>query len=255
MTRRCEGGNVLDLIKVWGHPRSGNGLMMEYMARAFYPVEDLATRPGRAGHWADRRPSVMHRLGKLAGGHAFSPLRVVRDGGPVRFSGPAWAIEGLPGAVYVYRDGRDVMASLWRTKAFMHPKARKLSFSEWLRRPLDWLESPAHRAIPTLYAPAHWRIHVDGWAETAGAFRVRYEDMVRCPEFPIRAIWAWADSLILHDFEPVEGLVGTFPNEGRIGAWRDVFSDDDLAFFGRFVPTDHWALFEGDEKEEDQCSI
>lgn len=215
------------LIRVYSHPRSGTGLLMEYVARCFYAGVPLEISGGQAGHWADRRPAQMQHIARLFGSHLFPGKQT-----PV---GPA---------VYIARDGRDVMASLWNAKMMLSPADRGLPFSDWLARPLDWIGSPGHRAGLVKLSPAeHWAQHVDAWIKVPGVHVVRYEDLVQRPGGVMLGIAA-RFGITSWEFERIGQLVGTAPNRGIIGGWRSVFSSKDELLFHRYVDRDHWALYE-----------
>ena len=38
-------------------------------------------------------------------------------------------------------------------------------------------------------------------------------------------------------------LVGYIPNDGKVGRWREFFSDEELDYFHSIVPEDYWGLW------------
>jgi hypothetical protein len=142
------------MIRVHGFVRSGNHLLMTLIGQNFYPGTDLTSPAGAIGHWSDRAQVPPVEFGQLAGHH-----------GP-----PSWGLERP--AVYVYRDGRAVAASLYRSPHFKNP-ANDVTFSEFIRQPLDWQWTVGNRAENPSNVIDHWREHLSIW-------RRRIDVLVAC---------------------------------------------------------------------------
>lgn len=216
-------------IKIFGHPRSGTHYMNALLAKNFYPGVDMR-RTGVSGHWADRGPTKRVDNCGLIGGNAFYRRNNRSNSN----------------SVYVFRDGRDVALSLWRTKSMMHPDWRELPLREYLRRQLDWEQSCGLRAkVGSNFTIAeHWVYHLSSWLEHQyRILMVRFEDVVRHPILTLKNVASFFD-FEYGSLEPVTELVGHSPNEGRVGRWRDFFSDEDNAFFLSHVPGDFFGLDE-----------
>jgi len=210
------------IIKIYSHPRSGTHLLGHLMKLNLYKEVNLSTGPGSYGHWADRRHSMGSPVGQLFGHH-------MADAPP---TGPA---------IYLVRDGRDVAISIFRTPHFMNPNVRILGFSEFLRILLDWKWSPSNRVEFEYTITQNWYEHVKAWgmfACTSDVCVVRYEDLVLRPNHVLGQLVQWFDLKRCGDFEPVKGLVGVSPNDGKIGRWRRMFSPTDLSYFHQMVPRD-----------------
>jgi bile-salt sulfotransferase len=222
-----------NLIHVYSHPRSGTNMLMAFIGKNFYPGMDLSTPLGRIGHWADRVRGQLNPYGKLAGHHHFYGDDIGK------FIEPA---------CYIYRDGRSVAVSLWKTKQFMHPDWRDMSFSEFLRKPLDWLGSPGRDLpddVPRRTIAEHWLAHIESWRESGnGVLLVRYEDLLRNPLGVSDDIARWSGVNPTGKLHLIDELVGWYPNDGSADSWREVFSDADAAFFHQIVPRRHWGLWE-----------
>lgn len=219
------------LIRVYGHPRSGNNLLCAFLARNFYPGMKFTTR-GRVGHWANRQQGQVNKYGKLAGTHlAFHDVKnkVVRP------------------CVYIYRDGRDVCVSMWQTKEFQPPEVHGYSFSEFLRWRLDWCGSPGNPKGCNWPLPQHWRWHLDSWCRPGSedVLKVRFEDLLANPQGVLNSISDFYGVQPAGGLKLVSDKVGWFPHAGRVGAWRDVFTADDLKFFYTYVRPRYWGLWEG----------
>lgn len=220
----------MTLLKIYGHPRSGTNLVMAFVAENFYPGRDLTGPEGVMGHWADSVPQEPSPwpYGALFGGHHFRG-----------FFGSQLATER---AIYIYRDGRDVAVSLWRTKAFLHPNWRILSFSEFLQMDLDWQHSPGHGGSYDGGIIKHWHEHLESWVGS-GASMVRFEDLVLSPANVRYAMALRFGFCPAPELARITGPVGPFPHEGRVGTWRVFFNDDDLEYFYGIVPPDFWGLW------------
>jgi len=237
-------GDKSMIPKVYSFPRSGTHFLMATLKRCFYPNVDLflsnvaGYRDGKEvlwgqGHWANMVPQAETEYGKLFGSHIL-PVGAMPEP-----------------SIYLYRDGRDVAVSLWRTKALQHPDWHGMSFSEFLRTPLDWQGTPGVRANGgTSFTVAEaWHSHVgNGLAKATRRegrpIYVRYEDLVLDQERTLARLaveldvgpWLWT---------PVEEKVGIEPHRGIVGGWREVFSDEDLRYFHALVPRDFPGLWEG----------
>lgn len=214
-------------VKVYSHPRSGTHFLLSLLGQAFFgnakPVMAIT------GHWSRRAEVMVLDTGVPFGGHL--PYR-----------------DGLPGSyIYLYRDGRDVALSLWRTKAFQHKSWARLSFSEFLRRPLDWRHTPARRFKSTLTIVEHWKALLESWQDAPDVCFVSYEHLLLHTKSEMGRIAAFVARAPLPAADGVPG-VGPFPSgDYRVSKWKTVFSDDDLDYFFEIVPRDFWGLWEEQE--------
>lgn len=215
------------MIQVYSHPRSGTNYLAALIAQNFYPDKDMSTPAGEIGHWAARVVVGSNPYGALFGGHRLYYGQKVHG-------------------VYVYRDGRDVALSLWRTKAFLHPGWADIPLSVFLRTYLDWRGSPGHRERGDRHLTIleHWQLHLTLWRRS-GAMLIRYEDAVRDPLATLVGI-ARRFGLGSFQFRRVDEPVGWYPNEGQAGTWRAYFSPDDIELAHALVPPDFWGWHEGD---------
>lgn len=182
-------------IKVYSHPRSGTNYLAALLAINLYPGANLQTKPGYVGHWADRAKVPGNPYGRLFGGHGL----------PRRYK----ALK--PEDCYIYRDGRDVALSLWNSDHFINPDwTKRLTFSEFIRTPLDWVSSPGDKAAPGLTIFQHWKRHLNLWAGS-GVQLICYEDLCDEPEAIIADI-ADKAGLKVKRFKPVTDKVGWFPS-------------------------------------------
>jgi len=216
------------MIRVYSHPRSGTNLLMAFLALNFYPGEDLSTEPCRIGHWKNRVFQQRNPWGRLAGHHHFYHDR----GKPV-----------LRPAIYVYRDGRSVAVSTWRTKKFQAPDWKDWPFAKFLRTDLDWLGSPGRAILAYRPIPKHWYDHLESWKDAEDVLLVRYEDILARPLMVRDNIAHWSGLKPVRGLKLVTRPVGWYPHGGGTDTWRDVFTQEDLDFFHAHVPGDYWGLY------------
>ena len=212
-------------MKLYSHPRSGTNWALALIGQAFYGIATV--QPAQSGHWA-QRVTVNARALELHGGHIF-----------YRKPFPKGSL------VYLYRDGRDVLASLWRTKAFQHPSRRNQTFAQFLRTKLDWYATPGRKSRKRLLPAVHWRRHLDTWATAPGVYMLRYEELLLDTPGELERLGAFLG--LTPNLSALDvGDVGPFPSsDHRIAKWRDVFTDADLEFFTRNVSAEHWGLWNG----------
>ena len=199
---------------VFSFPRSGTHFMMALLKRHFFPDVDLSLDNVAGGHWGNPVFLPKTDYGQLFGGHG-------ADGDPPYPS------------IYLFRDGRDVAVSLWRTKSLQHPSWRGLSFSEFLRKPLDWAGTPGIKGEGVCVAQA-WRDHLIQWG-FKDAVHVRYEDLIRSPVVMLSRLGV-SLGIKSWEYKPVREKMGIEPHEGIAGGWREVFSKEDMEFFHTIVP-------------------
>lgn len=226
------------LIKVYSHPRSGTHLIEKFLADNFYIGEELGLQSFAWGHWSNRAiNSEGNSYGKLFGSHSFFSPDLV----------------GEKPAIYIYRDGRAVCLSLWKTSNFMHVDWRGISFADYLRADIDWNGSPGIKAAKCHETVvAHWKRHVEAWSTTElpNLLLIRYEDVVQRPQYVADKIAARFSFLKKpRSITPVTQPCGLLPNAARIDAWSEYFSEKDLDYFYTIVPHSHFALYDKSDPE------
>lgn len=215
------------MLKVYGHPRSGNNYIMALLALNFYPDKDVSTGGGYIGHWAKRVWIHKIEFGKLAGHHR----------------SPAWGYDPT-NSIYVYRDGRAVIASLYRTQQFVNPEWEGMEFSDFIRRELDWQHSPGRRIYPGHNIIEHWLDHLEGW-EKVRIHKVQYERAV-CDAGKVLELIAHRFGLPAREkYEVPSRLVGWFPSGGMLTGWRELWNEEDTAYFFGVVGEDFWGVWDG----------
>lgn len=213
------------MIKVYSHPRSGSNYLMALLARNFWPAVDLSRRNVKIGHWSKRIPQPVNPYGQLFGHHGFPRRGYVVDE-----------------ALYVYRDGRAAIASLWLTPQFWRGDS-KMPLSNFLRQKLDWQGSPGFRDNPGLNVVQHWVKHLEEW-RAAGVYAVRYEELVQDAEAVLPGVARRFGLREPEQYAGVDEPVGWFPTGNRVDGWKELWTDDDLDFFWSLVPADFHGIWQ-----------
>jgi len=131
---------------------------------------------------------------------------------------------------------------MWRSKTFQHRAQADLPFATFLRQPLDWHRTPGRKGGQGLTIAEHWRRHVDEWLDHDGLCYVQYEALLSNPAPVLERIGAYL-SREVHTYQLVQASVGPDTHGGGFGAWRDVFTEDDLDYFHEIVDPNHEALW------------
>lgn len=199
---------------------------MAWLKANFYPDLTPPERSGRAGHWSHTVPAPARPYSAMPSSHQF------------------WTASLTEKCFYIYRDGRDVVVSLWRSKMMQHPSWKALSLSGYLRRPLDWSGSPGQRATPTITVAEHWRKHLESWHARDRVCYVRYEDLLLKPNVVLRDVSGFLEKdPVKREAVSVDKRVGWEPHEGISRNWENYLNDADLRFFFSHVSEDFWGLW------------
>jgi hypothetical protein len=162
------------------------------------------------------------------------------------------ALLGRSRIVYVYRDGRDVMVSLYHYMRHYDPNIRNVSFSDFIRMP-NKFDSPTSTQLGSGRVE-YWRSHVEGWLEQPGVQAISYEQLYGAYEVTIKRLADRLDMELGTSLQPVRPAVtrlhraalraatllgydrrstAILPRKGVIGEWKQHFSEEDIEFFGR----------------------
>lgn len=218
------------LIKIYSHPRSGTNYLGALLKENFYKNIDLSTY-GEWGHWSNRvnfdKP-VLH--GKLLGNHLFKEPK-----------------NSTP-KIYVYRDGRDVCLSMWRSYNFNN-KNLDVPLSEYLKHVLDWNGSPGFKYNSNKSIVEHWYQHLNIWLKYANKrddiLLIRYEDLLLNTEDVLNNISKSYNIEYDKKFTNIKSLVGPSSNTGKLMTWKEYFTEADLEYFfsivknNKFLWSDH----------------
>jgi len=151
--------------------------------------------------------------------------------------------------IYVHRDGRDVMVSLYYYMKQFREDFVDLSFSDFLRmdNELD--------GEPTMSRPAFWAHHVRTWLAQPNLIAVAYESLETDYEATVEKLAIFLNinltyplqSVNVHQTKKNKSLMNRLlkkvglkrektstavsPRKGKSGDWRNHFTDNDLEFF------------------------
>ncbi|GAB1855745.1 hypothetical protein MHTCC0001_05790 [Flavobacteriaceae bacterium MHTCC 0001] len=215
-------------IKIYSHPRSGTHFLEAFLAKNFYSNHELSSEGSiYFGHWSNK---ILLENGepyhKLFGSHFF-PSQVQISSKPI----------------YIYRDGRAVIASLWNSK-FYQKDWLGISFSEFLRREIDWYGGTGQKSEPKMNIIQHWYNHVESWLLNEEIFSLRFEELKNNPQqiyskiskeyFPLK--YYKAKLFGINNLDPIHNKVGLKPNSTKINSWKKLFSEEDLNFFYSQIP-------------------
>lgn len=151
--------------------------------------------------------------------------------------------------IYIHRDGRDVMVSLYHYMKQFRDDFRDLSFSDFLRmnHELD--------GKTKMSRPAYWAHHVETWLAQPNVLEASYQSMETDYEntvqrmadflqiqltYPLQSVNVHQAQLNRNPMNRLLSKVGfkrhkvssaVSPRKGKSGDWRTHFSEDDLDFF------------------------
>ena len=221
------------MIKIYSHPRSGTHFLEAFVAENFYPSKNLS-RNGLSyyGHWSDRKLLKEGKpYQKLFGSHYF-PDELKQTGNHPK--------------IYIYRDVRAVIASVYNSKFYNLKKHPDLSFSEFLRMDIDWYGGLGRETLSNLNIVQHWYKHVDEWLRVSdkNLLIIRYEDLKLDPKKTYDRItnkfFKRRNLLNLFTNQKIKIInkkVGLNPNSATIDSWKNLFSDTDLDFVFKNLPS------------------
>jgi hypothetical protein len=151
--------------------------------------------------------------------------------------------------VYVHRDGRDVMVSLYHYVRSFRDDYADVSFADFLRMPNE-LDGET-----VLSRPAYWAHHVTVWMAQPSLVAVSYHALENDYDNTVKRIAdflgvALNDAILPIGIHPPKAKPSLLrrvkyrlglkrqqvssavqPRKGKSGDWRNYFSDEDLAFF------------------------
>ena len=212
----------ITLVKVYSHPRSGTHFLEAFLSKNFYQNEDLSLSSISWGHWANRQIKTEgNPFGKLFGSHSLPKTTYKNEK-----------------KIYIIRDPRAVAYSIWKTKNFVHPNNANLSFSQFLRTPIDWIGTPAKKTDPTQTILEHWKSHTDSWRQfalkDANTLILSYEELKDNPfvvyEKIQRKYFSKLKKIEQNKIDPISEPLGLLPNKGTKDAWKNFFSTEDIIY-------------------------
>jgi bile-salt sulfotransferase len=224
----------MEFIKIYSHPRSGTHFLEAFLAENFYRDINLSSDgPIYYGHWSNK---ILLETGephhKLFGSHFFPDKSKIKKN-----------------SIYIYRDGRDVIASIWNSK-FYNKEWEGITFSEFLKRDLDWLGGPGQKENIKMNIVQHWFKHVDDWhkVKSENLLILNFEDLKKHPEKNYKVIckkffpYKYLKGRLVgfKNIDPIKQKVGLAPNKAKIKSWETLFNKEDLDFFFKQLPNDNY---------------
>ncbi|APY07551.1 hypothetical protein BWZ20_04230 [Winogradskyella sp. J14-2] len=215
------------LVKVYSHPRSGTHFLEAFLAKNFYNNKDLNLKEVVWGHWSNRKNKKDgNPYGKLFGNHLF-----------------AYHNKNKLPKIYIYRDGRAVAYSVWKTPNFLNKEDSKLDFNEFLQKPIDWYGTPSIKSSKSLTIFEHWLVHINSWFDLAEAdnnlLLVKYEDLIDNPckvYTEIHRKFFKKEKLLLpEELCLIEKPLGLLPNSGTKDAWKKFLNYENQLKFNTLI--------------------
>ena len=224
------------MIKIYSHPRSGTHFLEAFVAENFYPGKDLSSNGAiYYGHWSHKKLlEEGEPYHQLFGSHYFPE--------ELNFKKNEYKI-------YIYRDVRAVIASIYNSGFYDLKKHPDLSFSEFLRMDIDWYGGLGRERLGNLNIVQHWYKHVDGWLQIndKNLLIIRYEDLKLEPHKTydriIKKFFKHRRLLNLFTGKKIKIInhkVGLNPNSATIDSWKNLFSDSDLDFVFKNLPSNKY---------------
>ena len=151
--------------------------------------------------------------------------------------------------IYVHRDGRDVMVSLYYYMKSFSESVAEISFSEFLRMDTELTDGKS------ISRPAYWAHHIQTWLNHPNSIAISYKSLESEYENTLRDMAQFLDIQLFDKLSTIDvhqnqknKNIGTrvlkklglergktssavSPRKGKSGDWRNHFSEDDLAFF------------------------
>lgn len=222
-------------VLVVTHERSGTYFLIESIARNFKRgrhVERIDL-DGKSVNWADP-DQFMEFLQRPEWG-GIPVLNPFKSHHVRCFFEPIWehVIREFH-VFYVYRDGRDVMVSLWN-----HLNRQQGEYGPMTYHPRDIISaapvgmaSRYHGSPPPVTMAGRWADHVKSWLQPrwADVCYVKYENL--CTDFEGQILRVASHlGMDAPKVAKVPLLGGVHPFKGQPGLWRSYFKQDDVDRF------------------------
>lgn len=160
--------------------------------------------------------------------------------------------------IYVYRDGRDVLVSLYYYMQYFVPEVKNMSFADFIR-----MENDFDRVADfgcSMNRIEYWKFHVKGWLQQSNVLSLPYENLHTNYADSIQQIAQYLNMSPKSDIQRIEVSVqsrsstgyfqdfvhkavqkirrpnqapssSVLPHHGATGDWHQHFSDEDLSLF------------------------
>lgn len=146
--------------------------------------------------------------------------------------------------IYVLRDGRDVLTSLFYYVKSIHKNAQEVSFTQFLTQNIG-----SHNIVKQNFEKnnktninriEYWKLHVESWlSQSNDIYVLRYEALAQEFNKILQELENYLEIPINRKiFKPelkAKGSSAVLPRKGVVGDYKQLFSEDDLAFFDRIA--------------------
>jgi hypothetical protein len=241
------------VVVVASHRRSGTHLMLDSLRSNVRDVQRRFMTLERIDPFHEKHLSVAEFDRQLRAQKGIVLVKTHAlpdpDTWPDREAG-AYAAEllGATPTIYVHRDGRDVLVSLYRFAQSYSPEVAGQSFAEFLR------SRHTGRDAVGVNRAAYWQQHVLAWLDRGPTTTASYEGLQGDFEASLQSIAKQLDLRLRPALSQVRleprrrripvvdrvlrvlglrpaGSTAIRPQAGRVGGWRQAFDDADLAWF------------------------
>ena len=161
---------------------------------------------------------------------------------------------GTSKVIYVHRDGRDVMVSMYNYMKKWNKNIRDTSFSDFIRMDEDIDDSTYDGSMSRV---AYWVYHVESWLTRDDCLVLSYDEFKQDVQSVLNKISKYIDvpvneeindirrqdesnlkkifkrffnKVVPNRFKKVRHTSVQF-NRGKSGSWQDYFTEDDLRYF------------------------
>ena len=215
---------------LFSYPRSGTHFLLRLMKDWFYPHAELSgTLDSHEAipYEIDGEEHALCPWIGLFGGHYYSPIS----------DGAKEAMEGKH-PIYLVRDGRDVMVSIWKMdmRVSRYLGEKEISFSRYIRENRHHVDQFASdNMIPYvddgIPLPSLWWWSITQWCHFDDAYLVSYETLVEDPDL-VRLRLSYYLGIDPVSQEVNDSPVGFLASSVRnIGTWKEHFTREDLEYW------------------------
>lgn len=154
----------------------------------------------------------------------------------VHFFDPIWdeVIEKCH-VIYLFRDGRDVMTSMWRHGWNKHGfMPRAYNVRQFIELQPTEAMGRYHGGYPVDNMAERWARHIARWEERKGVLYISYEQLSFLYADTIKRVANYLETEITSTIVN-PGMVGVSPWKGQIGNWRTYSDPEDWGLFGEYA--------------------
>lgn len=168
--------------------------------------------------------------------------------------------------IYVYRDGRDVLVSLYHYMKKYDLQIKEIDFSTFLRMQNQFDCFPSVQCYQNqLNRVEYWKFHVEEWLKKPNVISISYEMLDRDYQNTVSKLYEFIESkptdsyfkeisLSVDRFSSKSRLLkvsnllfkkitgkeiskssAVLPYQGVVGSWRELFADEDMVYFNKIA--------------------